>query len=380
MINLNQAGMPKTKLNIYFITGFFCLVLLGFSSSEGYNQSQNHIPRIIFEDNYDSQPNWNTSEQYANAECSPIGYSDPQNLCPAANYPGYGTSKPYEGFRDMPYHSGGHPMVSIQRPPDGIDHTTGSGKVALVYYQFNADNLGYWAGDGILSKFFTTSYPEIYVRVWIKSQLNWQWRASGQSNAQAKILRVTSYTANNTSNLYNWFYNSAPSQIWDLYSGGYADAYRCDPNSVGGSNNYYCQSAPSSTNSYQYNDYQIGWSGKPLDGNWHRYDYHFKMNTVGQNNGVYEWAFDGTPVVSHTNVMWRMNGSTTDGWNTVSLGGNSNNAVTSGVDQWLAYDDMIISAMPIDGAFPGNGSYKITTTAIPDVPPLSKTSLNAPSR
>ena len=256
---------------------------------------------VIFEDNFDSQTDWNTSKQYSGYECSIIGQSDPQNTCPASYYPGYGGTKPYDAFRDQPYHSSSNPQLKISRPPDNVDHTSGTGKALTVYYQFNPDNPGYWAGDGILTKYFgpSNNYPELYVRVWIKAQPGWSWRywnsGYGISNAQAKILRLTHYFGGSEANIYNWPTYNHPAQIWDLCQPGYADAYRCDPN------DFYCTIV--GEGNYEHDDKQIAWSGTPLDTNWHRYDFHYKINTVGQYDGVYELAFDGNIVVQHTDVM-----------------------------------------------------------------------------
>lgn len=326
------------------------------------------VSAIIFEDNFDARPDWNTSGQYEGYECGVMApYGDAVNDCSPGTYP-----QGYDAFRSMPYISGtGNPMASIRRLPGNLaDHTgTGTGKAFIAFYQSNGQtgtkNLGYWAGDSIIGKFFTQHYPELYVRVWIKTQVGWRWRresdGSGISNAQAKIVRVGHYFDGASANIFNMFANNHPNMIYDWCDIGYASSYRCDPTT--GTDWYYCANQ---NNAYQKNDTQLTWGGgAQWDGNWHRYDFRFKFNTIGQYDGVWEWWFDGNLVESKTNVSWIQSGSSATGLNYIMLGGNSNNALnTPPVDQWMAFDDLVVSTTPIAADYIPAGGGADTTPPV----------------
>jgi hypothetical protein len=286
---------------------------------------------VIFQESFDSQADWNANGSKDGVECTNPCSDAPANWTNYRIMPGSGTWT--------------NPVGSIRRLPGNLpDHNSSSGKAFIVYNQSHpGDN---WPGDAILSKTLSQDYPELYIRLYMRTQPGWQWVAG----AQSKFVRALHYDG--SGNIFQFFSggNSCPIFVWDLAASSsasqYLTAYRCDPQS----SNYYCTG--SGVPSFQLNDIFYTWSGSRAptsagmyaDTNWHRYELHVKMNTIGSNNGVMEWWWDGTLMESRTNVQWKASGSSSGiGWNTVSIGGNSNNSFSQKGDQWYAIDDISIS-------------------------------------
>lgn len=289
---------------------------------------------IIFMETFDTQPDWNMHNQYT-VECSGTCTTAPVNWSNYRTVPGSAVFS--------------HPTGSIRRLPEALpDHTTGNGKAYIVYNQSLAG--ANWPGDATLVKVLPQDYPELYVSFWIRTQANWKTIA----NAQSKIFRV--YHWDRTGNIFEFFStgNVNPAFIWDWAttagnSASYMDAYRCYPQET----NYYCTAA--GVPAYQKNDTFRRWGSGDAgsvyaDGRWHRYVVHLKMNDIGKNNGMLEWWWDGTLMESRTDVQWKAsNGSSAAiGWNTIAIGGNSNNTFSGAApaDQWYAIDDISIATSP----------------------------------
>ncbi|WP_281999185.1 Ig-like domain-containing protein [Geotalea uraniireducens] len=312
---------------------------------------------VVFEDNFDSQTDWNVNGQYEGSECS-------VSSCTSSSYPAN-----WNFYRTVPGSTGLNPVASIRRLPGNLaDHTSGSGKAYIVYNE-SVSGVN-WPGDGIIGKYFgsTANYNELYIRFWLRTQSGWQ----SATSAQSKIFRVTHWRG--TSNIFQWAAESSPTYFWDFgtsssASASYLPAYRCDQSPT----DYYCVNLASSNN-YQKNDYLYVWgSGGPTskfaDTQWHRYDYHIKMNDPGQNNGILEWSFDGNIVESHNDVVWKEASSTSSlGWNAFALGGNSNNTFSSTpTDQWYAVDDLVVSTTAIPDSYTIGGTSTTTDTTAPTV-------------
>ncbi len=309
---------------------------------------------VLFEESFDNQSDWNVNNQYT-TECAGDCSTAPAN---------------WNNYRTVPGTSSlTNPTGSIRRLPSSLpDHTSGTGKAYIVYNQSVAGVN--WPGDSTLVKVLPQDYPELYIRLWIRTQANWKTVAS----AQSKIFRT--YHWDRSGNIFQFFSSGTvnPAYIWDwsttsANAASYMDAYRCDPQET----NYYCTA--SGVPSYQLNDYFYSWSSgaatsKYADAQWHRYDFHLKMNDIGKNNGVMEWWWDGQLMESHSDTQWKASGSSASiGWNTISIGGNSNNTFSSTpADQWYAIDDLVVSSTPIaadyqiGGGSTGGGSSTADTT------------------
>lgn len=290
---------------------------------------------IIFTENFDSQPDWNVKNQYP-VECA--GYCRTAPLS-------------WSNYRAVPGNSSlASPTGSIQRLPGALpDHTSGSGKAYIVYNQSLAGVN--WPGDATLVKVLPRDYPELYVRFWIRTQPYWK----TVPNAQSKIFRAFHW--DRTGNIFEFFSSGTvnPAYIWDWSTtsgnnAGYMNAYRCDPQE----SNYYCTAA--GVPAYQQNDIFRTWRNTEAtsvyaDARWHRYDFHLKMNDIGKNNGIMEWWWDGSLMESRTDVQWKavVGSSPSIGWNSIAIGGNSNNTFSGAIpaEQWYAVDDLIVADEPL---------------------------------
>lgn len=304
---------------------------------------------VIFEDNFDSHPDW-----YGTAyECMVWN-------CPTApaGWSGYRVGNDTVGNKTLQINGS-----------TTTDHTTGSGK-ALIHWQ-ESSTQGYWGSDGILAKLLASNSQELYIRAWLKFQPGFAWGG----DQLMKHFRVSNYdqardAAKNggTPNNFQMSTNGGHDGLlfYDTsHQTGLFLSFRCSP----GSTNYYC--SPDYDHTYTA-------SVNPTDGNWHRYDWHVKRNTksggVCQSNGVMEFWIDGNLTASLTSLKWPEQSSCSDtvdrGWNYVSLGGNVDNLTGSGLpEQWLAFDDFVISTTPIPANYViGGGGGGGGTPATPNPP------------
>jgi hypothetical protein len=338
--------MKKIIFTIFFLA-------LVFLSSE-----KNSPAAVIFETNFDSHPDWNTSGEYEGGECS---FGSCASSMPAD----------WNFYRSVSGTSGLNPVISIRRLPGSVaDHTgTGTGK-ALVIYSESVSGAN-WPGDGILGKYFGSgaNYQELYIRFWARTQSSWQFVDGGL----VKVFRLFNWRG--TSNIFQWANENSPVLFFDfaIYNGNanYAPSYRCDQlpystntgdGTYGRSADYYCGNSPISSNGVG----QI-WGGAPptsgyADTRWHRYDIYAKVNALGSADGVYKFTYDGNTLYNVTNVVWKeSNSSAAKGWNGFSLGGNSNNTWAAKGDQWYAIDDVIVSTTPIPDDYVIGGTSPDTT-------------------
>jgi len=188
------GGSPRgTSVRFALITLFFLLFLpLGAIEASG---------GVIFEENFDSQSDWNVNHEY-DGECS--------YPCPTAP-PGWSATRMVPGNDQFV-----HPTGSIQRLPGGLpDHTgTGSGKAYVIWAESNSTIN--WPGDSLLAKVFPQDYPEIYFRLWIRTQSGWQWDTGAGAVSGSKVARIMYYSRSG-----NIFINSSASRtcLWSALTG-----------------------------------------------------------------------------------------------------------------------------------------------------------------
>ena len=284
---------------------------------------------VIFEENFDTSPNWNmdgTKGECTSGNCS-------------------GAPAHWNYYRQV----NGFGQITA-RIFNQADHTTGTGKAYVIYSE--SDPNVNWPSESELSKVFPQDYQELYYRVWMKTQAGWQSAAS----SQFKMLRIAHY--DRTGNVYENFSagNMAPIFFLQLgtsvYHGtDYLPSFRCDPQA----NNYYCPQNPYDNDYFtKFNDTILPPTAKGMyaDGQWHRYDFHVKMNTqtgtTWNKDGSAEFWYDGVLKMSHHDVQWKYPGSDPAvGWNYVSIGGNANNSFSAHGEQWYAIDDIVVSTTPI---------------------------------
>ena len=388
----------KTKLQkIFFLIALFL--------------ASPHFARagVIFETNFDSDPNWNMDGSKDNIYdgCSPVSISNSTNTC--------GTDYPtnWDGWRSVANnvtnagtynYSATMPILRIGALPSSQTDHTGGGKAMIVTnMSYNhppgltgPSDPGYgvpWPGDGLLIKKFTSTYPELYVQLWVRTQPGWHWNTNtsnsgGTSWGEFKFFRTTYWNPAASGSQANIFIQSpdqAPIMFTDMAhdSGsnqdGLAPAYRCsNTTTTNRTSDFYCGNIATGSNAYQANDYTYSDSYTISDGGWHRMKYHMKLNTAGSNNGVYEVWKDGHKIQDHQDVIWKETGSNIPGFNTVWFGGNSSNSwAPTGGSQWYAIDDIVVSDADIaDGYVPGGVSDTTAPTITAFTAPSSSASLN----
>jgi len=319
-----------SKSSLTQLLGMF--VVLTILIIPGYSYSE-----ILFEDNFDNQPDWSPAQPTASFECdsdscttAPIGWS-------AYRIGGLGTCS-----------EAGKNTLNI----NGLHPRGGSGKSFLFWNEPCASPSGGWGSDGILVKVLPHGYSELYLRFYIKFQPGWKWMTGGSGSPQQKFARI----------MHNWggnnFLNFEGGQnhpIWfgDLvkWNNGNADlAYRT---SYRYENTYYPSKAtpPHSgndniyfgTGNYGGTGTDFGDPGMLGDGDWHCLEFYVKMNSApGVPDGVHKAWLDGNLIFETTDLAWADNGATGALWNQVMIGGNNYNYYDGG-EQWYAIDDVVIS-------------------------------------
>ena len=347
--------MKKKTLKIFFLFVVF-LMLPHFVKAA-----------VIFEDNFDSLPDWNATNQLDGSECS-VG------MC-VGTMPGN-----WNLYRSVNEVSGLDPSISIQKLPGNLaDHTTGNGKAAIIYNESVTTDSTPFPGDGIIGKYFGAgaNYPELYIQFWSRTQPNWNFVESGLS----KVFRASNWRG--TSNIFQWANENTPIMFFDyaIYNGkqNYAPSYRCDQlpystnagdGTLGRSNDYYCGNNDQPTDGVG----QV-WGGVVptagyADTAWHKYEFYLKINDVGSANGVYKFSYDGNVVYDQENVVWNESVfNPAKGWNSIAIGGNSDNkwtATGTNADQWYAIDDVVVSTTPIPANYViGSDSSDMIAPAAP---------------
>ncbi len=306
------------KRNIFLYTISMCMILT-INASAG----------VIFEDNFDSHPDWTIAQE-------PLGGSSP--LEGSTGLPN-GWSNYYNG---KSYCSGvGNNNMYI----NGTNPRGGTGK-SMTFWDESCTN-GFEDSDGNLGKEFGQDYSGLYVRFFIKFQPGYQWQ--GGTVPQHKFYHIWSYQGSGPKYAYFGQGNEPGTSGGFLtYSGNiyYYGGYR-------GEVDYYLQGTPSYTaNSPNATDQvDLGPVNTVIDGNWHCLEFYEKMNTnTGSTfhaDGIHRFWLDGVMIFETTTIPWSSNGSVTSprrGFNAVAIGGNNNNLWTnSGVEQWYAIDDIVIS-------------------------------------
>lgn len=331
--------------------------------------SSSAFSAVVFEENFDSQADWSpspgTNYQETSAAC---GSGDCSGQVPSG-WSFYRTT----GWWWPPTYND---TISISNLAD----RGGGGKSFIVYNESNSGSSGDgWGADGILSTLLSSEYPELYVRVWIRTQSGWQWPSS--ADQVVKQLRIGRYSGSG-----------------DVFSGG-ADEHvypqvLYDPKN---SNTYGVRMVVSPRGA-PVDRFQLELDADPLmidgnyndpdtaglyaDGEWHRLDYRVKMNTYSgswQSDGYLDVWWDGTLRYSNHTMPWNGSGMVDGvGWNYIGLGGNAMNQFTTEAnrgEQWFAMDDLVVSTTVIpddyvigSGSTATNGSCATITAPVSQAP------------
>lgn len=311
---------------------------------------------IYFSDHFNMQADW--QPRPGTNDASPTGASSecgtPGQICnplPPDNWSYYRTT----GLWWDGAYNDTIRVARISKDGTVVDRG-GSGKAFVVYNESNSGASGDgWGADGILTKHLGQDLDELYARVWIRTQAGWRWPAV--EDMMVKMFRVYHYDGTGSIFLNGTAGNNAPLAFFDFkhsntYGTRYMNTLRCSPQAT----SYFCTTAPPADALLITGDAASLPNGKGelADTKWHSIEFHLKMNTFNaanstwNNDGIYELWYDGERKESHNGIQWKRDGSgITDGWNTISLGGNAYNTFTQPTDkgeQWYAMDDVVISS------------------------------------
>ena len=301
--------------------------------------SQVSYAKIIFQDNFDSTPDWQPQEAQVNCITASCSYAPPTN---------------WDYYRDdEKWHPNDYPTKNPTIRISGENYRGTSGKAFTVWNESNNGNSGDgWGADGLLAKDLGGGYTELYFQYYVKFQSDFQFYYAS-NNAMIKQFRVQSWDGLGAGSPFTYFTGgySAPMYIFDTVQNEYggirhSHAFRCDPQS----SNYFCPGHSYGGNS-NYLDKET-FKQKFGDNQWHLMEFHIKMNSSpGAEDGILEYSLDGVKEHSETNVAWMSSSSPGNlGWNIIAIGGNAFNGYadeSKQAEQWYAIDDIVISTTPL---------------------------------
>jgi len=355
---------------------------------------------VIFEDNFDAHTDWQPRPAGITNDASPSGgvaaCDFPDASCSVAAPTGW------DYYRVTGLWWG--PTYNDTLRITNQEGRGGSGKSFIVY---NESNLGAsgdgWGADGILAKLLSQDQPELYVRYYLRTQTAWTW----EMNQRIGIKMFRSAHFDRAGSMWSAFSGGtrAPIMVADLmnsagpteqlYGVEQSASFRCDPQAT----DYLCpnspagQGLPAGTKYYKTN-YPGGTvypnsddphtAGLWADTNWHKFEFHVKMNTyagggVWNSDGVYEGWYDGVLQFTRSDIKWINSGTDSSiGWNTIEIGGNAYNTYSdpsNKAEQWYAIDDVVVSTTTIPSDYvigptytgkhsTGNGKHATGTMTI----------------
>ena len=318
--------MKKQIIKTFFFLAVF-LMLPNFSQAA-----------IVFEDNFDASPDWQSAESYPSANAIwPNTWKDKAggpSQPPPQNWTSYRAAIP-RWLHDSTF------ILGSEGARDGI----GKG----MTYNLDPPGCyggGCWVGGGLDLSLGDAGYQEIYVRFYLKYDPNtFHWGTIIPNYALQKLIRISRFkvpltlssspqnfsNGDQTPTFYPDFHNDPnlasnkvhfePGHVFDPVGGGLISEY-------GG---------------------QIPW---PTDGEWHSYEFRVKMNSApGVADGEWEFWLDDLSDSSHhmlsTSLAWVGSESlTTPGWNWLTVLDNMTNLSDSqyyDTVMKLFMDDFVVS-------------------------------------
>lgn len=339
--------------------------------------------QIVFEDNFDSIPDWYTKKSFAIGQ--PCKEGEHATSCNIPNWTQWKNDEIWNPYDTVKPRSESRPGLEIS----GFAHYSSSGKALVITNEHhNGTDSSGWGSDTILAKDLGADYKELYTQFKIKYQPNftWSWK-TGFMAAAIKTFRWMHWDRTENTMPYSGGpgtnNSNAPLLFLDMtedeYGGMLKSAFRCDPqqdtyvNYNGSSykvyathtassgnippntsywqattynasfaawqagtvyriSNYYCNANrdayanTSAAKAYKAN----GTRGNTLeetvaDGNWHTLTMHVKLNSdTSTADGVYELWQDGFLIYSKYDLKYiDIGGDSNIGINGVMFGGNN---------------------------------------------------------
>lgn len=299
---------------------------------------------IIFEDNFDAQPDWVAAKSMdcEGRTSAPCAYTLPDNWDYVRNVESW---HPTEG---EPTKKAGQYISSDQ-------FEGASGKSWIRYHESDKDastDSNTWGNDGMMLKQLDQDYQEIYATFDIKFDSGWQW-ASGHTGI-FKLFRASHF--DNATEGSPWAYftsgDHGPLALFDLKESptwGFRGTYalRCDPQE----DVYYCAGGDEDDSLLPGTTVDTPFNTTLGDGGWHTMTYRLKMNSaLTIADGVFQVWVDGQLLMDRQDIPWRStNSSLSNGWNMIGLGGNTTNWYSLPVnkaEQWYAIDNFKVATQP----------------------------------
>ena len=294
---------------------------------------------IIFEDNFDNSPDWQ-SQQTVN-KSQPGGYDISWGMtradictthCPPQGWTSYRTAS------SLWTDNRGKDTFILSS--EGARGASGKG---ITYNVEVSGDYGTWTGGSLDIWLGETGYKELYIRFYLKYGQNWKWTNEQNSeHCQQKLIRISTFNDN------VWISSSSPQQYQSVGLNRpvfYPDWYYNKSFPPDAILTVLSMSAPdySEESKDEYPD--VTW---PTDGEWHCYEFHVKMNSVaGVADGIWEVYIDGILKKRRTNVMWKKVGSNTDhDWNWLMFLDNITNGSApkdSHTEMQIYMDDVVVS-------------------------------------
>ena len=303
---------------------------------------------ILFRENFDNQPDWhnNCERSSGNSICGCV-----VDNCIDRELPGWDFWNVDEMWNPDVDGDNSRPQISI-----GSENAR-SGKCIIFSPESHRGRSGDgWGSDGILQTHFEAT-KELWIEFWMKRQLNFQWHDNNEDGSGIKTLRIGSDNGTRPFS-FSFSENVLPAYI---YKYGHKSAYfltdthdhspRCSE-----IEHYYCNG--------DYNSLAVG-EGYPIDtgdGNYHKYTWHFIMNSGdGIADGVLEHYIDNQLVKSKYDIAWIRTSNNEKFWNEFGIGGNIHNGQFSSsppdklvdasgmeTEGWYAIDDICVSTLKSD--------------------------------
>jgi hypothetical protein len=341
------------------------------------------ISEILFEENFDSQPDWHSGliENDLDDDGFPDrvlirddGYLLPDDWYSSRQDPSWAPSVGY---------SNGRESIEILSKNSSLARG-GVGKSYVSWRDATEGPTFRWNSDSILSQFYPDGLGEVYVRFWIKFDPNWtQLGETGSS----KLFRISSWDGAGT--IYGFGGNryNGPVVFWDYKatnSGGVRNSISLRGFPI--DTNYFMATPPvlNMPRSSNNGDYGLNFdnnirdldgdgvednevtlknlvSGEALSGivgldevygdTWHKIEFYVKMNSsAGAYDGVLTQWIDDQLVFRNVTIPWMGSESTeTRKWNVISFGGNDHfhsYPDSERRQEWYSIDDIVIADKP----------------------------------
>ncbi len=327
----NCRNEQKLKTVIFLIFLLFLMVgVFGFKNSIE--------AEIIFEDNFDNSPDWQSNQTVNKSQSGGYDISWTQTrsdicttLCPPQGWTSYraASSQWTDDRRKDTY------ILNSEGARGG----TGKG---ITYNVEVSGDYGVWSGGSLDLWLGEEGYEELYIRYYLKYDINWNWtNQDNTQHCQQKLIRISTFNDDIWTTTYNPQQYGSASVNWPtLYPDWYYNASYPPAKMT-----MAVRKAPD----YSVDETEtVSGAVWPTDDNWHSYEFYVKMNSFpGVADGIWKVWIDGNLKGERTNVEWKMAGSnTTHNWNWLMFLDNVTNAsatLDSHTEMSLYMDDVVIS-------------------------------------